>query len=247
MNEKGTVFFPDPHLVGTPADVRLDYDDVWFTTVDGVRLHGWWVPQPDCPAVLWFHGNGGNISHRLENIALLWHLVRVQIFIFDYREYGLSEGVISRAGTFLDADAAYHCLTANLKVEPGDLVLFGRSLGAALALDQAVKNPARALILESAFTSSRDMLALYAPFLGKRQPPGRTYDNLSLIPRLPVPLLIIHGEDDEVIPADMGRRLYAAAPEPKELYIIPGAHHNDTYDVGGAAYFSRWRRFLARS
>jgi uncharacterized protein len=244
MTEKGTVFFPDPDLVGTPRDVHLDYADVWFTTADGVRLHGWWVPQPGCPVVLWFHGNGGNISHRLENIALLWQLVQVQVFIFDYREYGLSEGEITRAGTFLDAAAAYKCVITELPVQASDLILFGRSLGTALALDQAVKNPARALILESAFTSSQDMMRLYAPYLGHWQPQGRTYDNLSLISRLTIPVLIIHGEHDEVIPVAMGRRLYAAAPEPKELHIIPGAHHNDVYNLGGDAYFSRWRRFI---
>jgi len=246
ISEKGTVFFPDPDLIGTPADVHLDYKDVWFTTADGVRLHGWWVPQPGCPTILWFHGNGGNISHRLENLALLWHQVQVQIFIFDYREYGLSQGEITRAGTFLDAAAAYQCVTTSLKIPAGDLILFGRSLGSALALDQAVKNPARALILESAFTSSRDMMALYAPFLGSWLPQGPAYDNLTLIPHLKVPVLIIHGEHDEVIPVDMGRRLYAAAPEPRELYIIPGAHHNDVYNLGGDAYFSRWRRFIHR-
>jgi fermentation-respiration switch protein FrsA (DUF1100 family) len=244
MTEKGIVFFPDPDLVGTPKDVRLDYDDVWFTTADGVRLHGWWLPQPGCPTILWFHGNGGNISHRLENIALLRHQVRVQIFIFDYREYGLSGGDITRAGTFLDADAAYNCLTTDLGVPAADLILFGRSLGSALALDQAVKNPARALILESAFTSSLEMMRLYAPFLGHRQPQGPIYDNLGLIPRLTIPVLIIHGELDEVIPVAMGRTLYTAAPEPKELYIIPGAHHNDTYNLGGDAYFGRWRGFI---
>jgi fermentation-respiration switch protein FrsA (DUF1100 family) len=229
LSDKGTVFFPDPNLVGTPADVNLNYDDVWFTTADGIRLHGWWIPQPDCPTILWFHGNGGNISHRLENIDLLWRLVKVQIFIFDYREYGRSEGEISRAGTFLDAAAAYRCAIKKLTIPAGDLILFGRSLGSALALDQAVKNPVRALILESAFTSSRDMAALYAPFLGFWEPQGPMYDNLSLIPNLKIPVLI-----------------YAAAPEPKELYILPGAHHNDLYDLGGDTYISRWRKFIHR-
>jgi fermentation-respiration switch protein FrsA (DUF1100 family) len=244
LSEKGIVFFPDPDLVGTPKDVNLDYEDVWFTTADGVRLHGWWVPQPGCPTVIWFHGNGGNISHRLENIALLWRLVQVQVFIFDYREYGLSGGEITRAGTFLDADAVYNCVTTELGVLANDLILFGRSLGTALALDQAVKNPARALILESAFTSSLEMMRLYAPFLGHWQAQGPAYDNLSLIPRLTIPVLIIHGEQDEIIPVAMGRRLYAAAPEPKELYIIHKAHHNDVYNLGGEAYFTRWRHFV---
>jgi fermentation-respiration switch protein FrsA (DUF1100 family) len=244
ISEKGIVFFPDPYLVGTPTDVNLDYEDVWFTAVDGVRLHGWWVPQPGSPTLLWFHGNGGNISHRLENLALLWHQVRVQVFIFDYREYGRSEGEISRAGTFLDAAAAYQWVTAIQGIPAADLVLFGRSLGSALALDLAVRQPARALILESAFTSSHDMMALYAPFLGSWQPQGPTYDNLALIPRLEIPVLIVHGEYDEVIPVAMGQRLYTAAPEPKELYIIPRAHHNDTYLVGGDDYFSRLGQFI---
>jgi uncharacterized protein len=243
-SEKGIVFFPDPHLIGTPSDVNLEYADIWFTTTDNVRLHGWWVPQPGRPTLLWFHGNAGNISHRLENLALLWRLVRVQVFIFDYREYGRSEGEITRAGTFLDAAAAYHCVTTDLGVAPSDLNFFGRSLGSALALDLTLKQPARSLILESAFTSSRDMLALYAPFLGDWQPQGPQYDNLGHIANLNIPVLIIHGEHDEVIPVTMSHELFNAAPDPKELYIIPQAHHNDTYLVGGEAYFSRLRQFI---
>lgn len=243
MSEKGTIFFPDPHLIGTPRDFDLDYADAWFETADGVRLHGWWVPRADAPTLLWFHGNGGNISHRLENLALLLRLVGVQVFIFDYREYGRSAGQISRAGTFLDAAAASRYVTADLGVPPRDLILFGRSLGSALALDQAVKQPARALILESAFTSSKDMMALYLPFLGFLLPQGPPYENLTLISQINIPVLIIHGERDEVIPVSMGQRLFAAAPGPKDLYIIPQAGHNDTYSVGGPAYFEHLRRF----
>lgn len=243
-SEKGIVFFPDPYLVGTPRDVDLDYADMWFTAADGVRLHGWWVPRPGSPAVLWFHGNAGNISHRLENLALLWRLVKVQVFIFDYREYGRSAGEISRAGTFLDAAAAYQCVTTELGVRASEVVLFGRSLGSALALDLALQQPARSLILESAFTSSQEMMQLYAPWLGHRQPQGPAYDNLGRIHQLNIPVLIIHGEDDEVIPVAMGQRLFAAAPKPKELYLIPQAHHNDTYNIGGDSYFARFRQFV---
>jgi hypothetical protein len=106
FSEKGIVFFPDPYLVGTPADLGLEYEDVFFDTADGVRLHGWWVPKAGAPLLVWFHGNAGNISHRLENLKLLWELVGVQVFIFDYREYGRSQGGISREGTFRDAAAA---------------------------------------------------------------------------------------------------------------------------------------------
>jgi fermentation-respiration switch protein FrsA (DUF1100 family) len=243
FSEKGIVFFPDAYLVGTPKDVGLAYEDVWFEAADGVQLHGWWVPQAGAPVLLWFHGNAGNISHRLENIKLLHDLVGVQVFIFDYREYGRSQGRISREGTFADAAAAYRYVAETRGVPGAGIVLFGRSLGTALATDLAAKNLCRALILESAFTNSSDMAKLFAPFLFDWRPKV-PYDNLGKIDKVKVPVLIIHGDHDEIIPVDMGRRVFAAANSPKDLYIIPGAHHNDTYLVGGQAYFKRLKAFI---
>jgi fermentation-respiration switch protein FrsA (DUF1100 family) len=243
FSEKGIVFFPDPNLIGTPGDYGLEYEEVYFSAEDGVRLHGWWVPQAGAPVLVWFHGNAGNISHRLENIKLLHDLAAVQVFIFDYREYGKSHGKISREGTFKDAAAAYRYVAASRKVPASDLVLFGRSLGTALATDLAVRVPCRSLIIESAFTNSSDMAKLFAPFMFDWRP-SIPYDNLGKVDKLKVPLLIIHGADDEIIPVAMGRRLYAAARDPKELYIIPGAHHNDNYLVGGRAYFERLKSFI---
>ncbi len=246
FSEKGIVFFPDPDLIGTPGDFGLKYEDVWFEAADGVRLHGWWVPQASgakAPVLLWFHGNAGNISHRLENIKLLHDLVGVQVFIFDYREYGRSQGRISREGTFKDAAAAYRYVAETRGLPASEIILFGRSLGTALATDLAVRLPCRALILESAFTNSSDMAKLFAPFMFDWRP-SVPYDNLGKIDNLKVPVLIVHGDEDEIIPVEMGRRLYAAAHEPKELYIIPGAHHNDTYLVGGKEYFEKLRNFI---
>jgi fermentation-respiration switch protein FrsA (DUF1100 family) len=245
FSEKGIVFFPDPMLVGTPGDLGLAYEEVWFTAQDGVQLHGWWVPKEGAPVLLWFHGNAGNISHRLENIKLLADLVGVTVFIFDYREYGKSQGRISREGSYLDAAAAYLYVAEYRKVPGPDIILFGRSLGTALATDLAVKVPCRSLILESAYTNSQEMARLYAPFLFDWRP-SVPYDNLGKIGQIRVPLLVIHGEDDEIIPVDMGRRVFAAAPDPKELYIIPRSHHNDTYLAGGPAYFERLRAFIFR-
>ncbi|MDP3182573.1 MAG: alpha/beta hydrolase [Desulfobaccales bacterium] len=245
FSEKGIVFFPDPVLIGTPADYSLEYEEVFFTAADGVRLHGWWMPRPGAPVFLWFHGNAGNISHRLDNIRLLWDKVGVQVFIFDYREYGRSEGRINREGTYKDAAAAYRYVSETRGIPGEDIVLFGRSLGTALATDLAVKMPCRGLILESAFTNSSDMARLYAPFMFDWRPKV-PYDNLGKIDRIKVPVLIIHGEHDEIIPVDMSRRLYAAALQPKGLYIIPGAHHNDTYFVGGGPYFERLKTFIHR-
>jgi fermentation-respiration switch protein FrsA (DUF1100 family) len=244
FSEKGIVFFPDPYLIGNPGDYGLDYEDVLFPAEDGVVLHGWWVPREGAPVLLWFHGNAGNISHRLENLKLLHDLAEVQVFIFDYREYGKSQGRICREGTFKDAAAAYRYVAETRGVPPGDLTLFGRSLGSALATDLAVQVPCRSLILESAFTNSSEMAKLFAPFMFDWRP-RVPYDNLGKIDKLKVPLLLIHGDQDEIIPVEMGRRLYAAAPEPKELYIISGAHHNDTYVAGGQAYFDRLKVFLA--
>ena len=246
LSEKGIVFFPDADFIGTPLDFGLDYEEVWFASEDGVQLNGWWVPSPGAPVFLWFHGNAGNISHRLENIKLLVEEVGVQVFIFDYREYGKSEGSISREGTFKDAAAAYRYLTMTRGVPGSDIILFGRSLGTALATDAALKGPSRALILESAFTNSQEMAKLYAPFLSDWRPKV-PYDNLGRIGGVKVPVLVIHGSHDEIIPVDMGRRVFDAAPEPKELYIIPGAHHNDTYLAGGPEYVKRLRSFIERT
>jgi fermentation-respiration switch protein FrsA (DUF1100 family) len=246
FSEKGIVFFPDPHLIGTPRDFGLDYEEAWFKAEDGVKLHGWWVPKAGAPVLLWFHGNAGNISHRLENIKLLVEEVGVGVFIFDYREYGWSEGSISREGTFKDAAAAYRYLTETRGIAGRNIVLFGRSLGSALATDVALKGPCRALILESAFTNSQEMAKMLAPFLFDWRPKV-PYDNLGRIGYVPVPVLIIHGTDDEIIPADMARRVFAAASEPKELYLIPGSHHNDTYLVGGPEYIRRLRDFIDKA
>lgn len=245
-SEKGIVFFPDPYFIGTPADYGLEYEDVWFTTEDNVKLHGWWVPKPGAPVFLWFHGNAGNISYRLENIKLLVERVGVQVFIFDYREYGKSEGCIHREGTFKDSAAAYRYLTETRGVPGTDIILFGRSLGTALATDLALKSPSRALILESPFTNSQEMAKCLAPFLFDWRPKV-PYDNLGRIGGVKVPVMIIHGAQDEIIPVDMARRVFEAAPEPKELYIIPGSHHNDTYVVAGQEYVERLRTFIDRT
>ena len=243
FSEKGIVFFPDPHLVGTPGDWGLSYEDAWFNAADGAKLHGWWVPKPGAPVFLWFHGNAGNISHRLENIRLLHDLVGVQVFIFDYREYGRSQGRISREGTFLDAAAAYRYVADLRQIPPSEVILFGRSLGTVLATDVATLWPCRCLILESPFTNSSDMARQLLPFMVDWRPKV-PYDNLGKIGQVNVPVLVIHGSHDEIIPVDMGRRVFAAANSPKDLYIIPGAHHNDTYLVGGRTYFARLRAFI---
>jgi fermentation-respiration switch protein FrsA (DUF1100 family) len=240
------IFFPEPHLEATPEAMGLAYEEVEFTAEDGVRLHGWFVPASGARwTVLWFHGNAGNISHRLDNLLQMHRRLQVHVFIFDYRQYGRSQGRVSEQGTYLDARAALQTLQQRADIDPQSVVLFGRSLGSAVAVELARHATCRALILESPFTSVPDMAARVLPLV----PIGRLlrtrYDSLGKIAQIAVPLLILHGDRDDVVPFEHGQRLFAAAAEPKTFYTIPGAGHNDTYLVGGEAYWQAWEDFLA--
>jgi fermentation-respiration switch protein FrsA (DUF1100 family) len=247
LSEKGLIFFPMRELEGTPEDYHLNYEDVSFSAADSTRLHGWFVPSSD-PEVnttlLWFHGNAGNISHRLENLALLHRYLHISIFIFDYREFGLSEGQISKAGTYLDARGAWNYLVGERTIAPSDILLFGRSLGTALAVDLASREPCLGAVLEAAFTSSHEMLERY--FFGAipAELLQSAYDNLGKIRLVRAPLLFIHGQYDEAIPVEMAQRLYQAAQSPKRFHLVIGSGHNDTYVVGGFEYFQQWQDFL---
>jgi fermentation-respiration switch protein FrsA (DUF1100 family) len=238
------IFVPDSELVWTPAEFGLEYEDVEFSTADGIRLHGWYVPGTRPETLLWFHGNAGNISHRLDNLRLLHDQVGMAIFLFDYRGYGHSGGQPSERGLYEDARAALQHLVNSRGLSGEKLVYFGRSLGSAVAIDLATEAPPRALILETPFVSVRAMarnlfgpLAVVAP---------SSFDNLSKIPRLKCPKLFIHGDSDSLVPYVQGRQLFEAAPPPKAFYTIRGADHNDTYVVGGPTYFRRIREFIER-
>jgi fermentation-respiration switch protein FrsA (DUF1100 family) len=231
------IFFPDASFERRPEDMPLDYRDVYFHTEDGERLHGWFFPlNKGNPVILFCHGNAGNISHRLDNIG---HLLKrgLQVFIFDYRGYGKSSGRPSEKGVYLDGLAAYDHLIGGELLLPEDIILFGRSLGAAVAIEVALERGVRSLIIESAFTSIRDMsraLVLFRPFAAML--PAH-YHNLAKIEKVRVPKLIIHGEKDEIVPFWMGQALFEAAKAPKFFIPIPGAGHNDTYLSGGNGYF----------
>jgi fermentation-respiration switch protein FrsA (DUF1100 family) len=242
--EKRFIYLPTRDHEVTPSALGLPHEDAWLVAEDGVRIHGWYLPVPDARWVtLVSHGNAGNISHRLDRALLLQGRLRSSVLLYDYRGYGASEGSPDEAGTYRDARAAYRWLVEQKHVRPDELVLFGESLGSAVALELALERPAAALVLEAPFTSVRDVarrtiFAPLAPFVRTR------YDSLARIPRLETPLLVMQGDRDEVIPPALGRRLFDAAPEPKRYYAIPGAGHNDTYLVGGAAYWKALSDFL---
>ncbi len=239
------IYFPERALAQTPAAAGLPFEDVIFTAADGTTLHGWYLPgAPGQPLVLFCHGNAGNISHRVDNLKEL-HQRGFAVFIFDYRGYGRSEGRASEAGTYSDARGALGWLQEN-GWESGQMIYFGRSLGAAIALQLALDAPPAALVLESAFTSLAEMGRFHYPLLwrlGGWLLEAR-YANSEKIGRLHSPVLIIHGERDGIVPLEMGRELDRRAPEPKRFYPIPGAGHNDTYEVGGAKYWRQWQGFI---
>jgi len=243
--EQRYIYFPDRHLVATPAAVGLAYEEVRFAAADGTGLHGWFLPgDAGRPLVVFCHGNAGNISHRLESLGLL-HGLGLSVFIFDYRGYGQSAGTPSEEGTYADARGALAWLQQR-GWTPSRLLYFGESLGAAVALQLAVEQPPAGLVLEAPFTSiaamGRHHYFLLHFLLGWLL--DARYDNLDKIDRVRSPLLIIQGEADSIVPPAMARRLYEAAGRPKTLRLIPGADHNDLLFTGGSAYREAWREFL---
>ncbi len=246
MTDKGVVFFPDRHLVATPREYRLEpYEDVFFQAEDGTRLHGWFINGADESAVLlWLHGNAENISHCLDSVGRLIHTLHISVFLFDYREYGLSEGYISKLGTICDARGAYAYLARKRGFKGSSIMLFGRSLGTAPAVDVAAREECLGVVLEAAFTSSDDMMQLYFPLMPNQDTQAYKFDSLSLIDRVRSPILFIHGEFDHTIPISMSRRLYDRARAPKYFYEVRGADHNNTDIVGGSGYIEVWQNFM---
>jgi fermentation-respiration switch protein FrsA (DUF1100 family) len=238
--ERSLIYYPTRRLEATPREHGLAFEDVRVTAEDGIRLHGWYVPGSRPVTVLWCHGNAGNISHRVENLRLLHDRLGVGTLLFDYRGYGESDGTPSEAGTYRDARAYRAWLRQRTS---GRVVYFGRSLGAAVAAALAAEDPPAALVLETPFTSVRAMANATLPGAGYL---FRTrYDTLGTVGGIRAPVLVLHGDADEVVPFRHGQAVFEAAREPKWFFRIPGAHHNDTYAVGGGPYWDAWASFLA--
>lgn len=244
--ERQLIYFPQRRLDLLPGSVGLRHHEVFLAAEDGVKIHAWLLPVAGARfTVLVCHGNAGNISHRLDRAVEMQRRLSVSVLLFDYRGYGRSEGRPDEEGTYRDARAAYGHLVESVGVKPEAIVLFGESLGAAVAVQLGLERPARAVILESAFTSISDMARSAYPFLPPVGPLIRTrYETAAKVARLKRPLLVLHGEDDEIVPLAQGRRVFEAAPGPKRFFAIPGAGHNDTYTIGGESYWRVWKEFL---
>lgn len=240
--ENSLIFFPSRYPEGNWRPVGLDFEDASFASADGTPLHGWYVPRHGArAAVLFCHGNAGNITHRAGILKMLNQRAGVSVLIFDYRGYGRSKGRPNEAGILADARAARHWLADREKIADRDVVLMGESLGGAVAVDLAARDGARAMILESTFTSAPDMAARFYPWLPVRWLMQTRLDSLSKIGDYHGPLLMAHGTADRIVPIEFGRRLFAAANEPKKLIVLPGHDHNDGMP---AEYYDELAKFL---
>ena len=221
----------------------LDTEDVFFPSEDGTRLHGWWIPQEGARlTVVYCHGNSGNIAERVDVFQQLLRL-GVNIFAVDYRGYGRSDGSPSEAGVFADARAALDYAAAHF-APWHRIVVFGHSLGGAIAVDGALHRPEIAgLVVQSSLTQATDMARHFYPDLPVHLLSRNAFRSIEKVPRLRMPKLFIHGQADPTIPFSQGQRLFEAAAEPKVFLPIARAGHNDVHLWGGLRYFSHLKRF----
>jgi fermentation-respiration switch protein FrsA (DUF1100 family) len=241
--ERNFIFFPTESLPFTPRDWGMEFEDVYFTASDGVRLNAWLIDAgDDAPMVLWFHGNAGNIADRVDNARLLYGR-GLSLFMIDYRGYGASEGRPSEKGINEDGLAAYDYLLER-GVTPENLIVFGRSLGSTVAIHLACQDKCAGVILESAFTNMADMAKKHFPIVPGTGGFKLKFPSIDRIASIDDPILFIHGAEDEIVPYELGLRLFEAASAEKEFYTIEGAHHNDTYLMGGKEYFDKFEKFV---
>ena len=240
------LFFPAREIAATPAQAGLAFDDVAIETGDGEQLHGWWVPTPARSArahVLLCHGNAGNVGDRAIHVALLC-AAGLDVLLFDYRGYGRSSGRPSEPGTYRDAEAARSALLARPEVNADRVIYLGESIGGAVALWLALEHPPAGVVLMSTFTSIRAMARRHYRLVPPAVVPD-AYPTLRRVCRLRAPLLIIHGDRDEIVPLLHAQALFEAAPDPKRLHVIEGVGHNDLVTAAGEQWAATITRFCA--
>jgi alpha-beta hydrolase superfamily lysophospholipase len=244
LSQSHLLYFPSRKLVATPAATGLLYTPVSFHADDGTPLSGWFVPtEHSTGVVLFFHGNGGNISYLLDTIEQ-YHALGLDVFVFDYRGYGESGGRPTEQGTYRDAEAAWQYLTLEKQRTPSTIILIGRSLGGAVAARLAQTVKPRALVLESSFTSVPDIAARAYPLVPARLLSRFRYATKQYLQNVHCPVLVVHSPQDEIIPFDHGQDLYAAAHEPKKFLQIGGGH-NEAYFLSHQKYSEGLQKFLA--
>lgn len=250
--QSSLVYFPGPPPVRTPADHGLAFEEVWIEVEDGERIHAWWLPHEGSGggsgegrgAVVFCHGNAGSIQHRIQ-AATQFTIRGLGVLLFDYRGFGSSDGRPSEAGTYADALAAYEYLLSDRGIAPERILVHGRSLGGAVAVELAVIRPVGGLFLEATFASLAEVAGEAYPWLPVRLLLRLRYDSLAKIGGLQCPLLMAHSPDDELVPIASARRLFDAAPEPKR-FVATGGGHNDAGYRSDAAAVAQLEVFLER-
>jgi fermentation-respiration switch protein FrsA (DUF1100 family) len=241
--ENRLVYHPAPASVSWQPAPSDRIQDIEFTTPAGVRLHAWWCPADGADgAVLYCHGNAGNLSHRGQSVVGMARVLGESVLIFDYPGYGKSEGSPSEAGCYAAADAAYDWLLRVPKVPGERVVLYGGSLGGGVAVDLAARRPHRALVLARTFTSMPEVGQGLYPWLPVRWLMRNRFDNLAKIGKCHRPVVIASGRVDDLVPFDQGRRLFAAANEPKLFYPLEGGHNEPL----PGQFFRDVRQFLEK-
>jgi fermentation-respiration switch protein FrsA (DUF1100 family) len=238
-----SVYYPTRYPDGRwDVQSQLGAVDVWLTTRDGVRIHGWFVRSPESTRVtLFFHGNAGNTTYREPHFREI-RAAGSSILMIDYRGYGRSSGRPSENGLYADASAAYDWARQE-GYTPDRIIAHGESLGTAVAVDLASKRKCGGLVLEAPFTSAKDVAATVLPVLGPVLIWG--FDSQSKIARVNAPVLVVQGDRDEVIPPRLGQALFKAAREPKSFWVVTGAGHNDLVEAAGPEYRNGLASFYA--
>ena len=241
------IYFPEfgRDDAATPRDAGLDYQQVTIAASEE-KLNAWFVPaQQARGVVLFFHGNGGSIAHRLDYLQM-FHELGLSVLIFDYRGFGKSSGKPSEEGTYRDAEAAWKYLVETRHVAPSSIVLYGESLGGAVAAWLATRVKPRALIIASTLTSVPDLAAKYYYLFPVRLLVRYQYNTKKYLQAVACPVLIVHSREDEIVPFEHGEQLFAAAHEPKQLLEIHGGHNTglilsrDLWMKGVGAFLDRY-------
>ncbi len=242
--ENALVYHPTPAAVHWLRPPSPDVRDVALTTTEGEEIHAWWLPCPGSPgALLYLHGNAGNLSQRGDTVLNLRNALGLSVLIIDYPGFGKSSGVPTEAGCYRAADAAYAWLVEEAKIAPDEIVLFGKSLGGGVATHLASRNEHRALALVKTYTTLPDVAASIYPWLPVRLLMRNRFDSLSRIGDCHRPVFVAHGTTDELIPFVLGQRLYEAANAPKEFLALEGHGHNDAFPP---EFYAGLREFLLK-
>ena len=244
FQQPAMIFFPSKILIETPGDWGLPFEDVTLETMDGVGLHGWFIPRHGASRiVLFFHGNAGNISHRRESVVI-FHRLGLNVFIFDYRGYGNSQGEPSEPGFYMDAMAAWKYLVTEKGFTEPQIILFGRSLGGAVATHLATEVQPGALVLESTFSSARDMANTVFPIMSRIVPLRFEFNTVKSITQVTSPVLVVHSTEDDIIPFRLGEQVYHAANQPKFMRKMHG-DHNSGFLLSQPEYEQALEQFIA--